>query len=471
MMIAFIVFLIKPGPHSEIVKFNLNKMEGDLTRMLSTMMSTDNASRKEAEAYYNELLKSSSAATIDGLMSIFTSETDLVFRSFAGILIRRAIESYGSGLVPSQVSDMREKLIGMWTREKHHVMLLRLSHVMAQSSLKSPWDELIPKVMQCTASGMQGIVPALGLIEIISEYCPEDILSNLQLLGPFLSQFVVSQDTIVQIACAKAICACIVSLEEEEPRNYFKAALEPIVNVLAVALSAGNETDATKIISNLVTIAQEHPAFFKGSLDSVVSAMLTVANSQGLEFSTRSMALELLVTMTETAPALARRCPGLVQGIVPLAMSLMLEVEEEEEEWAAGPYTEEPSDENCSVGDEAIERISAGLGGKSIAEPILVQVQQFAAVGKDYRYRRAAVAALCRLAEGNPKFFKKYIAQSVQYLASSLQDSSSKVKFEGIQVRKIALFCFRNYGTRHLKNSFIFLKIILDDWSVCDSLS
>lgn len=48
----------------------------------------------------------------------------------------------------------------------------------------------------------------------------------------------------------------------------------------------------------------------QGTLDDVVSAMLSVASATGLEFPTRSMALELMVTLTETAPALARRCKG-----------------------------------------------------------------------------------------------------------------------------------------------------------------
>jgi hypothetical protein len=335
----------------------------------------------------------------------------------------------------NQTQVFRERMLTMWANETNHLMLQRLSHIIAQSALKSPWDDLIPKVIQVSSTtNTKALVALLGLIEIISDYCPEDIQSNLPALGPFLGNLIVYQDTTVQIACAKATGACIVSLEDETARNAFKPAVDPIVRVLSVALNNGDETDATKIMGYLVTVAQEQPNFFKGTLDAVVSAMLTVANAQGLEFSTRSMALELMVTITETAPALARRCAGLIQGLVPLAMSLMLEIEEEEAEWAAGAYTEEPTDENYCVGDEAIERVATGLGGKSIAEPILALVQQFSAPGMDYKHRRAAVAALCRLAEGSAKFFKKYIPHAMAFLSASLQDPSSKVKFEGIQV-------------------------------------
>lgn len=83
-----------------------------------------------------------------------------------------------------------------------------------------------------------------------------------------------------------------------------------MITVLGNALTSGDELEATAIMEHLVTIAQQQPMFFKSTIDDVVSAMLTVASAEGLEFSTRAMALELMVTLTETAPALARRCKG-----------------------------------------------------------------------------------------------------------------------------------------------------------------
>jgi hypothetical protein len=412
-------------------------MDSNFAAVLSALMSKDNQTRKNAEAYFTELLKNNLATTVETLVTVFITPTnDLVLRSFAGVLLRRAIENHSESMSKAQTFALRERMLTMWATEANHILLQRLSHIIAQSALKSPWEDLVLKIIHFSATAnSKSLIAILGLIEVLSEYCPEDIQSNLAQLGPFLAQFFSSSDPHVQVACAKATGACIIALEDENARAAFKPAIEPVVRVLNLALTNGDEADATKVMSYLVSIAQEQPGFFKGTLDAVVNAMLTVANAQGLEFSTRAMALELMVTITETAPALARRCAGLVQGLVPLAMSLSLEIEEEEAEWAAGPYTEEPTDENCAVGDEAIERVAAGLGGKSIAEPILALVQQFSAPGRDYKHRRAAVAALCRLAEGSAKYFKKYMSQALVFLTASLQDASSKVKFEGIQVR------------------------------------
>ena len=174
------------------------------------------------------------------------------------------------------------------------------------------------------------VASLLNLIETISEYSPDDVGQNLAALGPFLASSLSAADLSVQIAGAKASGACIVCIEDEGARSAFKPALDPIISILGKALANGDEEEATIIMDHLVTITVMQPMFFKGALDGVVSAMAIVASSEGFEFSTRSMALELMVSLSESAPVLARRCPALISGIVPLAMALMTSVEETE---------------------------------------------------------------------------------------------------------------------------------------------
>lgn len=71
-----------------------------------------------------------------------------------------------------------------------------------------------------------------------------------------------------------------------------------------------------------------------------------------------------------------------------------------------------------------------------IGEIVLKLVQQYATCGSDYQYRRAAIAGLCRLAEGSTKYFKKYFVHSLSFLTNALNDSSPRVQYEGIQVIK-----------------------------------
>ena len=86
------------------------------------------------------------------------------------------------------------------------------------------------------------------------------------------------------------------------------------------------------------------------------------------------------------------------------------------------------------MGDEAIERVASGMGGRVVAEPVLTIVQQYST------HRLAAIAGLCRLAEGSTKVFKKYLVDALPFLSAALQDPSARVKYEGIQVSCVLLF-------------------------------
>lgn len=331
-----------------------------------------------------------------------------------------------------------------------------------------------PSFIQANAlvqSGEDGVTilkPALLLVEVMAEYSPGDILTHVQILGNFLSSNLAAADMLVQVACARATSACIVALEDDNTRDLFKPAIQPIIGVVGSALSRGDEEDATSITEYLISIGSSQPIFFKGNMDAVVDAMLMVANSSSLEFRTRSTALELTVTLSETAPALARRCRGLVEGLIPLAFSIMLEVEEDDAEWASGKYTEDAEDENYFVGEEAIERAAAGMGSRVLATPTLTMVTQYSSNTGSSLQRRAAVAGLCRLAEGSPNAFKAYFEQSLSFLTGAVQDTSPRVRYQAIEcLGRFA--CLFPQNTEVLVHSFVpVLTAMLGEGSTCD---
>ena len=278
-----------------------------------------------------------------------------------------------------------------------------------------------------------------------------------------------SEDAGVQIACAKAICASIVALEEEGSRDAFKPAIAPIVTILGAALARDDEENATSIMEYLVEIAAVHPIFFKGILDEVVAAMLTVAQSTALEFSTRSIALELMVTLSESAPALARRCAALVQGIVPLAMAIMLDVEESEEEFVASKFTPDPVEDNACTGEEALERAAAGMGGRILGAAVLGLVQQYAS-SADWTYRRAAVAALTRLAEGSPSAFKPHFEPTIGFLTGAMSDASARVCYQAVQTVGQFAVLFPQHMEQLVSVFVPLLTTMLGDASTCDQV-
>jgi hypothetical protein len=317
---------------------------------------------------------------------------------------------------------------------------------MAQSAAGGKWVDLISSIIQhanSNAPNASELVSLMQLIEIISEYCPDDILTHVHLLIDFLGARIHGSgagdaiDIKLRIACAKAVGACMVSIDDDSARDLFKPAILPLMGVIEIALKAGEENEATSIMECLVSVIQSQPLLVKAVLEQLVAAMLAIGNATFLDFSTRTMAVEILLSLTEAAPALVRRSPTLIQGLVPLAMCMCLEVEETDAEWAAQPYVQDhaSSDDDCNhaVGESAIERAALGVGGKTVAPLVFSQVTLYASNTSDSRYRRAAVAAICRLAEGSAASFKPYLGNAIDFFASALRDTSPRVIYEAIQ--------------------------------------
>jgi importin-5 len=451
----------------------MSDLKSSMMNVLAALMSNDNAARGAAETFFQTNLSQDCMSMIQTLLSIVADvNCDKAGRSLCGVLLRGALEKEQSKFSPENLAALRGMLIQLWQSESDSLILKRISHVMAQSAMSSSWIDLIPQIVNYATQALTSlsndnnnksmisiVISAFSLIEVIAEYCPTDILTHIQILGMFLSSNLNHNNIMIKISCAKSCCSVIIALGDEPCRDSFKPAIQPIINVMGDALNNGDEIDATDINDYLVQIALHQPIFFKGNLDHVVNAMLSIAqNSNQWEFTTRSMALELMVTLTETAPALARRCPGLVQGMVPLAMNIMLEVEDSETEWLQGRYDDDVEDDNYLVGEEAIERAACGMGGKTVA-PIVLNLVQTYSTNSDWLYRRAAVSSIARLAEGSPNAFKNHFDIAINFLVTSITtDPSIRVKYEAVQAVGQFAILFTNEKQFH-KLCSIFIPI------------
>ncbi len=346
-------------------------------------------------------------------------------------------------LPPDMISSLQSGLLGVWSSETDSKILSNLSHLIsqmaytiAQPPINGNWTQLIPSIATETAqmSDLSKISASFKLIETLAEYRPDDITANISTLGGFLAPFLGHSNINIQLASAKATASCITALDNEESRILFKPALQPIINIIGAALQQGFEIDATAIIDHLVAVAEIQPIFFRGAVEVIVPIMLQIAGHKDFEFSTRSMALELLATLSQTAPALVRKCSSLVPGVVPLAFNMMLETDEDDEEFSRGKYSEESLDEDSLLGEEAIERLASTLGGRSICDTVLSCITQFS-TSTSWQHRRAAIAGLQRLADGCSDYFKKNVfSKALPYVLQACNDSSSvRVQYQAIE--------------------------------------
>jgi hypothetical protein len=77
-------------------------------------------------------------------------------------------------------------------------------------------------------------------------------------------------------------------------------------------------------------LAEIHPKFVRGSLNTVLETMMTIAEAEQLEESTRKLACEFVVTLCEAreqAPGMMRKIPQLNHRLFMCLMNYLLDVE------------------------------------------------------------------------------------------------------------------------------------------------
>lgn len=80
----------------------------------------------------------------------------------------------------------------------------------------------------------------------------------------------------------------------------------------------------------LIELADSSPKLFRPLLTEVLSVMVTIAKDKSFDDRTRQTALELLLTLSEAAPPMIRKLPNFAQEIIPVAMEMITDIEDDE---------------------------------------------------------------------------------------------------------------------------------------------
>lgn len=80
----------------------------------------------------------------------------------------------------------------------------------------------------------------------------------------------------------------------------------------------------------------------------------------------RQLALEVIVTLSETAAAMLRKHTNIIAQTIPQMLAMMVDLEEDED-WAnADELEDDDFNSNAVVSESALDEMACGLGGKLV---------------------------------------------------------------------------------------------------------
>jgi len=183
-----------------------------------------------------------------------------------------------------------------------------------------------------------------------------------------------------------------------------------------------------EVLKCVIELAENCPKVLRSQLEPLVQLCLKVMDDANVENSQRHLALEIIVSLCETAPAMVRKQAQLLKPVIHQVLQLMVDLDDDEE-WAMQDEDEdEDSESNPVVAESAIDRIALGLGGKTILPHITANIPLMLS-NADWRYRHAALMAMSAIGEGCHKQMLNVLNQIVDAVLPMLQDQHPRVRY------------------------------------------
>ncbi|ETE66899.1 Importin-5 [Ophiophagus hannah] len=215
----------------------------------------------------------------------------------------------------------------------------------------------------------------------------------------------------IRTLSARAAAAFVLANEQNLPL------LKHFADLLPGILQAVNDScyqNDDSVLKSLVEIADTVPKYLRPHLEPTLQLSLKLCADTSLNNMQRQLALEVIVTLSETAAAMLRRH-------INIMLAMMVDLEEDED-WANSDELEDDDfDSNAVAGESALDRMACGLGGKLVLPMIKEHIMQMLQ-NPDWKCRHAGLMALSAIGEGCHQQMEGILNEIVNLVLLFLQD-------------------------------------------------
>jgi len=403
--------------------------------MIAQLMATDNNLRGQAEAAFQDTKKTNPELAVSGLIHLLRNSQQEEVRAMCTVLLRRCIGKSGESLWPNisfqTQGVVRETLLSTIEAEKSSHIRNKISDCIATLASHlyetGQWPELLPFMFKCTKSQLE--FHRETALQIFSDIAPdigEQLRPHFNVLKDVLATGLNDSSLKVRVAALCATANFLAVLSEPNERAHFQQFIPLMLGVVSTSLNANQEEEARTAIELFVELAEGDPTFLRPHSSTVINAMITIASATGLEDSTKQLALEFLVTLAEAKPGLCRKHPKFEETLIPIVINMMLDLEDDAN-WNTGD-NDEVDISNSDIGEECLDRLSLGLGGKGIV-PIVFGIIPSLMGENSWKHRHTALMAISIMGEGCNKYLFTNLEPIVKTLIPFFRDPHPRVRW------------------------------------------
>ncbi|KAJ2866574.1 importin subunit beta-3 [Coemansia aciculifera] len=413
-----------------------------LKGLMSNLMSSDNDVRTHAEnSLKTEWVATQPQTLLGSLAFLVHQDTEPQARAFAAVLLRRIAFQNAPGaeykedertvwstVGPAAQQAVKNELLGALNDETDKGARHKLCDTISEVNNgvgDDEWPELLPALYGCAQNGNALLRESAYRIFASCAYLltgqSVDTI-NTAFIGAFQDS-----DATVRLAALQAAVAYILDADDKQ-RSAVSAMVPRMLSVLEPLLRDNDEPGLVDALSALIEAAEDAPKLFRSVLDSLITFATEIGKNEGLENTTRQTALEVLVTLAESAPGMCRKNAQFSQAIVPVCMQMLSSIDDDEEWYSAHPNDEGDNEENSVFAEQTLDRLAIALGGKQLLPIAFNYIPQMLA-SSEWRQRHAALMAVSSIGEGCYKIMRAELQKILELIVPFFKDPHARVRY------------------------------------------
>jgi len=407
--------------------------------LLEALLSTDNTTRSQAEQAYDALpIEQKSTMLFSALPS--SSGVNEEGRQLAAVMLRRLLSSDFTSFYSTlgiQQETFKQDLLNLLqtepnrnTRRKLIDLVAEVSRNLIDEQGNNGWPELLKLLFEMASSPSPELKEsALHLFSSIPAAFGNLHNQYLDLIKRMLVASITDESSYeVRFAAAKATVSYLLHYSSEATVQKYLADI--VGSILSVTMESIERCDDDALLKSLIELGESCPKLLRPQLDQLFAACLKVfSDAANQDDAWRHLALEVILTLCETAPAMVRKvAASQIPIILQATLHMMTEIEDDDEWATCDELADDENDNNSVVAESALDRIACSLGGKTIFPLILSTTPQMLA-HSDWKFRHAALMAISAAGEGCHKQMESFLTQIMDGVMNFINDSHPRVRF------------------------------------------
>lgn len=295
-------------------------------------------------------------------------------RQMSAVLLRRLFSTEFSDfydkLTEPQKKELKEQILLAIQQDQTEQLRHKVCDVAAEVARNlidddgnNQWPEFLQFLFQC-ANAPNPVLKeaALQMFASVPGVFGNQQNNYLDLIKQMLWQSLSKTEAYeVRFQAVRAVGAFILLHEKET--QILKHFSDLLPGILSVIVESVQQQDDDTLLKVLIDLAENTPKYLRPQILPIYDMCMKLFSDSGALDSWRQLALEVMVTLPEMAPAMVRKNAGkYIEQLVPLILQFMADLEDEDGWAESDELLEEDNDCNNVVAEAALDRLACGLG-------------------------------------------------------------------------------------------------------------